>query len=289
MKLRIRILSAVAAVILVLSAFISCDSLKNEALFDEKENFVFFINVGYGDSTLVRSGDTYVLIDTGDSDHSDMLLSALSLAGVEKLDAVFITNSNSAHAGGIEDLAKEYEIGHVYFPIHSKPNKHGEHKVEKRISRISLPYTAIDANTNKTVTVGDITFDVLGPTEFTASGDNNNSLVLKTELDGVKYLFTSDMQFTEEDLIFATGADLDCDVLLVPNHGNEDATSEEFIEKSTPKYSIISTERTEDDNSADRRVLDVVRYNGGVYYMTEDSEYGILVYAEEGEIKVLPN
>lgn len=288
MKLRLRYLTALAAIILVLTSLISCDSVKNEAVFAENENFVLFINVGFGDSTLIRSADSYILIDTGDADHADMLLASLSLAGVDKLDAVFITNSNTAHAGGLESLAKEYEIGHVYFPIHSKPNKQGEHKIEKRVNKLSLPYTAIDANTQKNVTVGNAAFTVLGPTEYVATGDNNNSLVLKTELDGVKYLFSSDMQFAEEDLIFESGADLDCDVLLVPNHGNEDATSEEFIEKSSPKYSIISTERTEDDNSADRRVLDVVRYNGGVYYMTEDSEYGILVYYADGEIKVLP-
>lgn len=287
MKLTSKYLALFTAFVMTLSMLVSCGNVDNE-IFSETDSFVFFINVGKGDSILIKSEGNYILIDTGKETHTNMLLSSLKLAGVDKLEAVFITNSNTSHIGGLEKLSEEYDIGHVYFPSYGKPTKKGKNKIEKKVKKLSLEYTAVDAVNDPEVSVVGITFNILGPTEFTSEKDNNNSLVMKAEINGVKYLFTSDMQFTEEQLIFNSAHDLDCDILLVPNHGNSDATSEEFIKKCSPTYSIISTERTEDDNTADRRVLDLVRYHGGTYYLTEDSEHGILTYADENGIKVIP-
>lgn len=287
MKLKSKYLALFTAFIMTLLMLVSCENTDN-AIFSETDSFVFFINVGKGDSVLIKSEGNYILIDTGKEEHTNMLLSSLKLAGVDRLNAVFITNSNKAHLGGLEKLSEEYEIDHVYFPSYGKPNKKGQNKIKKKVKKLSLRYTTVDALNNSEITVSGVTFNILGPTEFISEKDNNNSLVMKAEINGIKYLFTSDMQFTEEQLIFHSEADLDCDILLVPNHGNEDATSEEFIKKCSPSYSIISTERTEDDNTADRRVLDLVRYHGGTYYLTEDSEHGILTYADENGIKVIP-
>ncbi len=286
MKHTARILIFIMALIMLLPAAVSCEGGEKDALLSETDSFVFFINVGFGDSVLVKNNGKFVLIDAGDKDHTDMLFRALAAAGVDRFEAVFITNSNAAHAGGLDALSEKYEIDHVFYPMHSKLNKRGEHKIENRVKNLGLAHTAIDVTVQDTVLSAGVLFDLLGPTEYSAR-DNDNSLVMKAEIGGIKYLFTSDMQFAEEELIMATGADIDADIMQIPNHGNEDATSDALVQAVTPKYSILSTARNEDPNSADRRVLDAVRYDGGVYYMTEDSELGILTYMKDGEITVV--
>ncbi|MEZ4628590.1 MAG: hypothetical protein R2912_11080 [Eubacteriales bacterium] len=52
--------------------------------------------------------------------------------------------------------------------------------------------------------------------------------MLRFDYGGKSFLFTGDMQFAEEQEIIASGAVLKSDVLKVGNHGNPDATGDDF-------------------------------------------------------------
>ncbi len=284
-RLTVRIFALIAAFLLALTSLFSCgehetalDHLKNE------EDCVFFINVGRGDAILIRSGGKNVLIDAGSERHSDRLISALGKAGVEKLDALIVTHGNSDHEGGAKKLLENIPIEKAYCPKHSEENKDGKNKLKKKLKKLGLDVKSVE--TGDRIVLGELTLNVLGPSELSETDENDNSVVISCEIGGVKYLFTGDMQFEQEKAIIATGASLDCDVLKVPNHGHADATSEEFAALASPEVSIVMTSVKEDGNTAATRVRDLLR-GYGEYHVTEDSETGILVYAEDGEIKVL--
>ena len=50
------------------------------------------------------------------------------------------------------------------------------------------------------------------------------------------YIFTGDMQFAEENTLFDAGVVFSCDVLKVPNHGNQDASSDKFMNAAAPRF-----------------------------------------------------
>lgn len=253
-------------------------SLRNE------ENYVFFINVGRGDAILVRSGDKYLLIDAGSKAHSDELVSALRLAGVEKLDVLVVTHENSDHFGGVEPLSEQIPIEHVYCPKFSERDKNGKNKLKKKLKKLGLDTTSVSAG--DVIDLGDVKLDVIGPAEYLETDANDNSVVLRGNIGGVTYLFTGDMQFAEENSIIATGAELDCDVLKVADHGQVKATSAEFAAFASPKVSVVMTSTKEDGNTASVKVRDVLSEYGKVY-VTENSEHGILTFEKDGEIIVL--
>lgn len=247
------------------------------------DSYVFFINVGRGDAILIKSGDTFALIDTGDAEHSDRLLSALSACGVDSLDAVFITHGNDDHMGALEIVAEKYGIGTFYYPKYSEEDKKGKNKLKKKAQKLSLSYDGISAGDE--VTVGSLTFEVYAPIALSETEENDNSLVMKTVIGGIAYLFTGDIEFLSEAAVVSSGVSLDADVLKVPNHGNPDATSREFVDLVSPKVSVVCTSKKEDGNSAATRVLDALAVHGS-YYITEDAETGILVYMREDDINV---
>lgn len=281
----VRVKALVLAVLTAVSVMISCAQTETptEHLKGEEE-CVFFINVGRGDAILIRTGGKYALIDAGSKAHSDDLISALALAGVEKIDALIVTHGNSDHFGGVRPLIEAVEVGTVYYPEFSEKNKNGKNKLEKQIKKLGIDSCAVSCG--DVIEIGNVTFDVLGPVEYIEGDENDNSVVLRGEIDGVTYLFTGDMQFAEEAAVIATGASLDCDVLKVPNHGHDDATSDQFAELASPQVSIVTTSTKEDGNTASVTVRDRLRKYGS-YHVTEDAETGILVYVENGEIKVL--
>ncbi len=283
MKTAYRLFAAVCALVLLTLPTISCIGTPTADPRAELDEYVYFINVGRGDAILIKSGGGFVLIDTGNKQNSEALVRALTAAGVTAIDALIITHNNSDHAGGIDAVTENFTVKKMYYPSLSEQNKKGQNKLKQLAKKHGLEKDALTGGDS--FEVCGITYEVLAPVNL-YDEENDNSVVLRAEIGGISYLFTGDMQFAEEADVIASGANLNCDVLKVPNHGNPDAMSEEFAELASPSISIICTSTKVDGNSAARRVLDILaKY--GEYHLTEDSETGIIVYHDGNEIKVL--
>ena len=70
--------------------------------------------------------------------------------------------------------------------------------------------------------------------------ENDNSSVIYTEFNNYKFLFMGDAGVeVEKDLIEKYNFQ-NIDVLKVGHHGSKTSSSQEFIDKINPKYSVIS-------------------------------------------------
>ncbi|MEA4870096.1 MAG: MBL fold metallo-hydrolase [Christensenella sp.] len=214
---------------------------------------ILFVNVGKADAAILRFGTHTVLIDTGSKDSAPQLLAGLNALRVTQIDAVFITHSHSDHLGGLDALASNYDIPMVYSPFFSETDKNGTGKIVKRAEKLRLAHKELKAGDRVPVADG-VSFSVLGPLELNEQDDNDNSLVLQFSYGNRTYLFTGDMQFAEEQTLIDSGVRLQSDVLKVGNHGNPDATGEDFAALVSPSIAIISTNTGEDTDSANPRV-----------------------------------
>ncbi|MEG1547990.1 MAG: MBL fold metallo-hydrolase [Clostridia bacterium] len=247
------------------------------------EATILFINVGKADAALVSIQGRNYLIDTGSKDSTGALFAALDSQGITQLDGVFITHTHSDHMGGLNKLAESYKINMLYCAQISMPNKKGEHKILNRATKLELPITALAAGDQ--IAAGQASFKVLGPLALDKDDDNDNSLVLRLSVNGANILFTGDMQFAEENMLLNAGAELLSDVLKVGNHGNPDATSDEFATAVSPRFAVISTDTTVDTDSANVRVKDTLA--GAQMHITQDYRLGVRVtVASDGEINV---
>ena len=214
---------------------------------------ILFVNVGKADAAILRFGETAVLIDTGSAESAPQLIAGLNALGVTKISAVFVTHSHGDHLGGLDALSASYDIPMVYSPFFSEQDKNGVGKIVKRAEKLGLPHT--DLRAGETVPVADgVSFRVLGPLSLNENDDNENSLVIQFTYGGRTFLFAGDMQFIEEQAIIASGAALKSDVLKVGNHGNPDATGDDFGALVSPAFAVISTNTAVDNDSANPRV-----------------------------------
>ncbi|MEI3578757.1 MAG: MBL fold metallo-hydrolase [Acutalibacteraceae bacterium] len=62
------------------------------------------IDVGQGDSFLLRTPEQNVLIDAGESEYGSTVLETLEEYGVEQLDLVVVTHMHSDHMGGMAQV-----------------------------------------------------------------------------------------------------------------------------------------------------------------------------------------
>ena len=129
-----------------------------------------------------------------------------------------------------------------------------------------------------------IYFEVLAPLVYNSKDDNDNSLVLRLSVYGKTILFTGEMQFAEEESLLKSGENLKADILKVGNHGNKDATSEEFFNTVNPEIAVITTNRKEDSGTASKRVRALLSKTK--LYITDEYDIGFLiVIKEDGSIE----
>jgi len=245
---------------------------------------VLFINVGRADATLLTIDGHRFMIDTGEKTSVPALFRALAQSGVEILDAVFLTHTHSDHIGGMEALSKRCTIGKLYSAEISENTKKGENKIENLASELSLNHVKLKAG-DVVPLVEDVSFEVLGPLTYNADDDNDNSLVLRLHVNGKTVLFTGDMQFAEESTLLEKYNNLTADVLKVGNHGNPDATSDEFAKAVSPELAVIPTNTAEDVDSANPRVKEAL--GNATIYVTQDYRCGaLLIVQKDGSISV---
>ncbi|SFU35313.1 Metallo-beta-lactamase superfamily protein [Clostridium sp. DSM 8431] len=284
-----RMFRYIAAFFILSFALTGCtNSQLNSKIISETSNGDFsicFINSGKSDSILVMYEGKSYLIDTGTKDSVDAIKKALEANNVESLDGVFLTHTHKDHIGGLKKLSKEYNIPIVYSAEISMNKEEGTNAIDSLVdNELNLKHEKLKAGDKINIT-DDVYFEVLGPITYNSDDDNDNSLVLRINVNGKTVLLTGDMQFAEEVSLMDSGVDVKADILKVGNHGNKDATSKEFAEAVDPSIAVITTDREEDSGTASKRVRKLFEETN--LYITDDYDVGLLVtITKSGEIEV---
>lgn len=197
---------------------------------------IHFIDVGQADCALLASGGHFMLIDGGNNDDADRILTYLRKAGVKKLDLVVGTHPHEDHIGSLDTAIENFDVGAVYMP-------------DVSINTVTY-HDVIDAAKKKGVEIqhpkpGDVLdfnglpVEIFGPVrEY--SNLNNNSIVLRVSVGETAFLFTGDVESKAEYEILEQGADISADVLKVSHHGSYGSSEEEFLAYADADYAVIS-------------------------------------------------
>ena len=244
----------------------------------EHDAKILFLSAGKADSILVMIDGVTCLIDTGISASPARLIPAMEQVGAEKIDHLVLTHTHNDHIGGYEYLAQVFEIGTVH------------------TSSISMNLGLLDNLTQGEEHLyhdpGDVILltdgvwlEVLGPIEYNSADDNNNSLVLRLDVNGVVTVFAADMKYAEEATLINHGMIGDCDILKVGHHGYDDTASAEFLGLALPEYAVISTDREEEKKSAHENVIARLENVGSEVFVTDEYGLGLLCeISASGEI-----
>lgn len=82
---------------------------------------VHIIDVGQGESILIKGPSKNVLIDAGENDKGDEVLAYLKSQGVQSLDMAIGTHAHSDHIGGLDTVIKAMPVKQVILsPIPEK-------------------------------------------------------------------------------------------------------------------------------------------------------------------------
>lgn len=206
---------------------------------------VDFIDVGQGDSSLIRTRSGDYLVDTGGNLFDDfdvgknITLPYLQKHGVNKLKGIFITHFHLDHCKGVPLLMESMDIENIFISY-----KDIESEVYSSILDSDIPVILLE-NGDKFKLDKNTLLTVLGPSDIERDRNNsanNLSLVFNLSYYDRDILFTGDAEAEAERLI-EDRLERSVDILKVGHHGSITSSTDTFLAKAKPKIAIISAGR----------------------------------------------
>lgn len=198
---------------------------------------VHFIDVGQGDSILIESDNRYMLVDAGENDQGDTVVSYLRSLGVEQLDYVIGTHPHSDHIGGLDVVINAFSVNKVIMPKVPHNTKTYE-DVLMTVAEKGLKITT--PKNGEVYTLGDSKFEIVSSDKDYGDELNNWSVGIKVTNGEHSFLMCGDAEVEAEEDMVNGNIDLSADVLKVSHHGSDTSTSDAFLKKVNPTYAVIS-------------------------------------------------
>ena len=222
----------------VFYAFVLVSLFNFTYLILENQNYfrMDFIYVNQGDSTIIRTKNKTIMVDTGGSLNENYrpgeiyTLNYLKSRSIKNIDYLFISHFDEDHVDGLFDIIDYVNIDKV-FVSYIEDNPYLNLLKSRGIDTYLLnknDILKIDKNTYI-----EVLSDRKEGTEVTDA--NDKSLVFILNHKNFKTLFTGDISSKVEENLKA-----EADFLKVAHHGSKTSTSEDFVKRLKPRYATIS-------------------------------------------------
>ena len=200
--------------------------------------YVYYLDVGQGDMSLVKYKDEVIVIDTGpknfysDYEIMDNIILFFRSIGVSNIDLLIISHGDNDHIGNANYLINNFKVKNVSF------NSGKYNELETDLIKL-LKYKNINyfKDTDKKYN-NKISYSYLNTEEY--DNENDNSSVVYLKIYKYSFLFMGDAGVEKEKDILDLYSLSNIDFLKVGHHGSNTSSSREFIDVVKPRYSIIS-------------------------------------------------
>lgn len=244
---------------------------------------VHFIDVGQGDAIFLEILGENILIDAGEREAANTIITYLQSYDVEKLHRVFLTHPHEDHMGGMGDVLEAFDIGAFYRPDKELVTKSFQ-RMSEALEKKNVTPTLLRGG-QRIEFAQEVYLDILSPNRDVYLNVNNYSPIMRLVVGQKAFLFTGDAEAVIEEEVLSLHRELQADVLQVPHHGSKTSSTEAFIQAVSPRYAVISSGLQNMHNLPSPEIL--LRYEamGSSVLLTE--ELGSIVFGTDGK-EVIP-
>lgn len=226
---------------------------------------VHFIDVGQGDSTLIKLGDHAMLIDAGGNSKGTAVQMYLQKQGIKKLDYVVATHPDEDHAGGVDVVITKFDVGKVIYPNVSSDTATWRDvlsAMKYKYLKQTVPVVG------QTYRLGDAKFTILSPGR-TYSSTNESSVCLRLVYKNTSFMFVGDSEKESQADMISSGLTLKSTVYKAAHHGSSYGTTQAFFNKVAPKYTVISCGQDNKYGHPNASVLSMIKSGGSQLFRTD--------------------
>lgn len=236
---------------------------------------VHFIDVGQGDSILIRQGGDAMLIDAGTEEAGQTVVDYLNRQGVASLTYAVGTHPHGDHIGGLDKVLRAIPTKTLLMPDIPGTTWDFE-EVLDAAEDCGLRITAPEQGDTYSVGAALVTsLQSLDTDDY-----NNASLILRLDYGDHAFLFTGDAEAEAEAALLRSRAPVDCDVLKVGHHGSTTSTTEGFLRAASPDFAVISCGVGNEYGHPHREIRDAFSESGIRVLRTD--HHGTVVASTDG-------
>lgn len=246
--------------------------------FIDHNNYVYYLDVGQGDSSLIIYNDIVVMNDTGGSSNynvSSGCIKLLKSLGYSHIDYLILTHGDFDHMGDSIYLINNYKVKNVV--LNNDSFNELETNLIKELKKKKIKYYQ---NVEK-IPISNNIITILNTKEY--DNENDNSNVIYIELNNYKFMFMGDAGVDKEKDILERHNISNIDVLKVGHHGSKTSSSKKFIDEANPKYGVISVGKNNKYGHPNKEILNTLS-NSKIYRTDEDGS--IMFKIKNNKLKI---
>ena len=249
-------------------------------------NYIMFMDVNQGDSTLIVVNKKVTLIDTGgilqlNNDKYDYNITNnrtipyLKSKGIKKIDNLILTHGDADHMGDAINIVENIKVNKVIFNCGSYNNL--EKNFIKTLEKKKIKYDSCI----ESLEMGSHKLKFLNTKKY--NNENDNSSVIYLKYNNMKFLFMGDAGIVKEKDILEKYNMSNIDVLKVGHHGSKTSSSKKFIDEINPKYGVISVGKNNKYGHPNKEILNTLS-NSKIYRTDEDGS--IMFKIKNNKLKI---
>ncbi len=281
----------IALPIMLIISMTMYSSFDNKELLDKNKLNVLMIDVGQGDSFLIKfpNGKT-ALVDAGEAnpfiDNGErVIIPLLDYLGIGKIDYGFVSHLDLDHYGGFISLIYHDRINKIFRPLPDSSDK--SLRFEKFLKSKKIQTGIYDKHSFE---VGNTKMYFLNDPKsnyYQKFSSNDKSGVLKIVFGNTSFLFVGDCEHPAEYFLASKFQKmLDSDVLKVGHHGSSTGSSKTFLNLVTPDISLISAGIKNKFNHPSSEVISSLTELNSKVYQT-DLMGAVLLQSDGLEIQIV--
>lgn len=199
------------------------------------------LDVGQGQSVLIRTGNMLTLVDCGgfgQQNAGDIAANYIQAHGRNRVDLLVLTHYDADHVNGVTQLLDRLEVTTINLPDVQPENEFREeitvcaeeHGTKLEFVRENMRY---DVDTGESI-------HVFAPLSHGLDHPNDEGLTVLATAGEDDVLVTGDMSWKLEEILIHSVALPDVELMLAGHHGSRHSTCQHLLDAVKPETVVIS-------------------------------------------------
>lgn len=249
----------------------------------EQELKIKLFKAGKADAFLFRYGDKALLLDAGEADDAEDILTYAREKGVAALELVILTHFDKGHVGGMPEILAHLPVRRVLMPDDAK-DSNAANALFQALHDVSIvPEHVMQPLEVRWDGLSLSIWPALAAHSQTMSSDHDDiSLVVSVVHGNNRLLFTGDIGSARMEELLSQDISLGHCFLKVPAHGRNADAFPRFLDAVQPEKAVITCSVKNPPSGA---VMDELARRGVQVWLTMDGNIALTSDGQRIKIK----
>lgn len=256
----------------------------------KKEGILTFavLDVGQGDALYIESPTgTQIIVDGGPGNNLLKALPGVMPFYDRSVDMIVVTNPDSDHYEGFIKFLGKYSVSDILEP--GTTNAYPAYEVfQKKIQQKNIKKTLARRGQNIDLGGGAYLQVLFPDRNVSGVSPNTGSIVMKLIYGDTSVLLQGDsISNIEQYLLELDGDYLESDILKAGHHGSRTSSTEEYVVKVKPKWSVISSGENNSYGHPHKETIETMKKLNIPTYNTCNN--GTVIFESDGKNFIVKN